>query len=369
MSLNCGIVGLPNVGKSTIFSAITSSTAEVANYPFCTIDPNVGIVNVADIRLQKIAKLVKPQKIYPAVVEFVDIAGLVQGASKGEGLGNQFLGHIRGVDAIAHVVRCFDDDDITHVSGRIDPIQDIEVINLELALADLDLVEKRISNISKQLKSQDSELAKKSRMLLPVLEKIQKVLSEGRSAASLNLDEEEKSLIKELNLITLKKVLYVCNIDENTISSENEYVKSVREYASKENAQVLAICGKLEAEISKLETLEEKEEFMQAAGIQESGLAQLTRAAYKLLGLRTYFTAGEKEVRAWTFLEGTKAPAAAGIIHSDFERGFIRAEIYHCEDLFALGSEAKVKEAGKLRVEGKEYIVRDGDVIHFRFNV
>lgn len=369
MSVNCGIVGLPNVGKSTIFSAITSSPAEVANYPFCTIDPNVGIVNVADKRLDKIAEIVKPQKVYPAAVEFVDIAGLVKGASKGEGLGNQFLGHIRSVNAIVHVVRCFVDDDITHVSGKIDPIEDIEIINLELALADLDLVEKRLSTISKQIKSQDLEVAKKSRMLLPILEKLQKALGEGKSARTVSLDEEESNLVKELNLITLKKVLYVCNIDEEGITSENEYVKKVREYAKADGAEVLAICGKLEAEISKLETPEEKKEFMEAAGITESGLDQLTHAAYKLLGLRTYFTAGVKEVRAWTFHEGTKAPGAAGIIHSDFERGFIRAEIYHCDDLFALGSEAKVKEAGKLRVEGKEYVVKDGDIIHFRFNV
>ncbi len=369
MSVNCGIVGLPNVGKSTIFSAITSSAAEVANYPFCTIDPNVGVVNVADKRLDKIAAIVKPQKVYPAVVEFVDIAGLVKGASKGEGLGNQFLGHIRGVNAIVHVVRCFVDDDITHVSGKIDPIEDIEVINLELALADLDLVEKRLSSISKQLKSQDIEVAKKGRILLPLLEKLQKGLGEGKSARSIGLDEEEMNLVRELNLITLKKVLYVCNIDEESITKENEYVKKVRDYAKNDGAEVLAICGKLEAEISNLETAEEKKEFMDAAGINESGLDQLTHAAYKLLGLRTYFTAGEKEVRAWTFLDGAKAPQAAGIIHSDFERGFIRAEVYQCDDLFTYGSEAKVKEAGKLRVEGKDYVVKDGDIMHFRFNV
>ena len=369
MSVNCGIVGLPNVGKSTIFAAITSSPAEVANYPFCTIDPNVGIVNVADKRLDKIAEIVKPMKVYPAAVEFLDIAGLVKGASKGEGLGNQFLGHIRSTNAIVHVVRCFVDDDITHVSGKIDPIEDIEVINIELALADLDLVDKRLSAVSKQTKGQDLEMAKKSRMLLPILEKLQKALGEGKSARTLNLDEEELNLVKELNLITLKKVLYVCNIDEDGITNENEYVKKVREYAKTDGAEVLAICGKLEAEISKLETQQEKKEFMEAAGISESGLDQLTHAAYKLLGLRTYFTAGVKEVRAWTFHEGTKAPGAAGVIHSDFERGFIRAEVYHCDDLFTLGSEAKVKEAGKLRVEGKEYVVKDGDVMHFRFNV
>jgi len=369
MSVNCGIVGLPNVGKSTIFSAITAAKAEAANYPFCTIDPNVGVVTVADKRLDQITKLVKPQKTIPTIVEFVDIAGLVAGASKGEGLGNQFLGHIRSVNAIIHVVRCFEDPNITHVSGRIDPLDDIGIINMELALADLEVVEKRLSSMGKQLKSQDKEVAKKAKIQVPILEILKVELAEGKLAKNCDLDDEEKEAIEDLNLITLKKTLYACNIDEDSITEENEYVKIVRELAESEGSEVVIICGKLESEISALESQEEKEEFMEAAGIVESGLDQLTHAAYKLLGLRTYFTAGEKEVRAWTFKEGSKAPQAAGVIHTDFERGFIRAEVFNCEDLFEAGSEAKVKEAGKLRVEGKEYVVQDGDVMHFRFNV
>ncbi|RLA65061.1 MAG: redox-regulated ATPase YchF [Epsilonproteobacteria bacterium] len=369
MSVNCGIVGLPNVGKSTIFSAITAAPAEAANYPFCTIDPNVGVVTVADKRMDKITKLVKPQKVIPTIVEFVDIAGLVAGASKGEGLGNQFLGHIRSVNAIIHVVRCFDDPNITHVSGRIDPLDDIGIINMELALADLEVVEKRLSSMGKQLKSQDKAIATKAKIQVPILEKLKVELAEGKLAKNCKLDDEDAEAISDLNLITLKKTLYACNIDEDGITEENEYVKIVRELAESEGSEVLSICGKLESEISEMESQEEKDEFMEAAGISESGLDQLTHAAYKLLGLRTYFTAGEKEVRAWTFKEGSTAPQAAGVIHSDFERGFIRAEVFHCDDLFELGSEARVKEAGKLRVEGKEYIVQDGDVMHFRFNV
>lgn len=369
MSVNCGIVGLPNVGKSTIFSAITAAKAEAANYPFCTIDPNVGIVTVADKRLDQITHLVKPQKTVPTIVEFVDIAGLVEGASKGEGLGNQFLGHIRSVNAIVHVVRCFEDENITHVSGRIDPLDDIGIINMELALADLEVVEKRLSSMGKQLKSQDKVIATKAKIQVPILEKLKVELGEGKLAKNCDLDEEEIEAIADLNLITLKKVLYACNIDEDTITEDNEYVKAVRDLAKSEGNEVITLCGKLESEISALETQEEKDEFMEAAGIEESGLDQLTHAAYKLLGLRTYFTAGEKEVRAWTFKEGSKAPQAAGVIHTDFERGFIRAEVFNCVDLFELGSEAKVKEAGKLRVEGKEYVVQDGDVMHFRFNV
>jgi len=369
MSINCGIVGLPNVGKSTIFSAITAAKAEAANYPFCTIDPNVGVVTVADKRLDKISELVKPQKTLPTVVEFVDIAGLVAGASKGEGLGNQFLGHIRSVNAIVHVVRCFEDPNITHVSGRIDPLDDIGIINMELALADLEVVEKRLNSVGKQLKSQDKAIATKARIQVPILEKLKVELAEGNLAKNCDLDDEEVEAIEDLNLITLKKVLYACNIDEDSITEENEHVKVVRELAAGEGNGVITICGKLESEISALESKEEKEEFMEAAGIEESGLDQLTHAAYKLLGLRTYFTAGEKEVRAWTFKAGSKAPQAAGVIHSDFERGFIRAEVFNCKDLFELGSEARVKEAGKLRVEGKEYVVQDGDIMHFRFNV
>lgn len=369
MGLNCGIVGLPNVGKSTIFKAITSAPAEAANYPFCTIEPNVGIVHVGDPRLKKITEKITPEKEVPAIVEFVDIAGLVRGASKGEGLGNQFLGHIRSVNAIAHVVRCFEEENVIHVSGKVDPISDIETINIELALADLDVVERKLRNIDKEIKSQNKDISSKGKILKPILEKLVVHLGEGHSAKTMNVDPEDKKLLEDLNLITLKETLYVCNVDEDSILEDNNHVKVVKEFAKKEGALSIKICGKLEAEIALLETDEEKKEFMEAVGIEESGLSTLTKAAYDILGLRTYFTAGVKEVRAWTFHEGDKAPAAAGVIHSDFERGFIKAEIYHFNDLMEFGSEAKVKEAGKFRIEGKEYVVKDGDIIHFRFNV
>jgi ribosome-binding ATPase len=369
MGFNCGIVGLPNVGKSTIFSAITAAPAEAANYPFCTIEPNVGIVNVSDERLQKISEIIGPEKIIPTVVEFVDIAGLVKGASKGEGLGNQFLGHVRQVSAIAHIVRCFEDSDVVHVSGRVDPIEDIEIINLELALADLEVVERKIGNNEKLVKSHDKKISTNAKIAKPILIELQKCLSEGNLASSLNLDEIALAAIQDLNLITLKKVIYVCNIDEESIHEDNENVKQVKEYATKNGSEVLKICGKLESEIASLETAEEKHEFLEAAGISESGLDQLTNKAYKLLDLRTYFTAGVKEVRAWTFPDGALAPEAAGVIHTDFEKGFIKAEVFHYEDLINFGSEAGVKSNGKLRMEGKEYLVKDGDIIHFRFNV
>jgi len=368
VGFNCGIVGLPNVGKSTLFSAITSAPAEAANYPFCTIEPNVGVVAVPDERMNKIAKIVGPQKVVPTYVEFVDIAGLVKGASKGEGLGNQFLGHIRQVGAIVHVVRCFDSGDIVHVAGKIDPISDIETINIELCLADLESVTKRLQGMDKLLKSQDKKVLDKAKIAKPVLEQLVKSLGDGLPARSLELDADQKEAIEDLHLITMKKMLYCCNVDENSLNG-NKYTQMVDELAKKEKAEVVIICGKLESEIASLETQAERDEFLQSAGIEESGLTKLIRSAYKLLDLKTYFTAGEKEVRAWTFPEGYKAPQAAGIIHTDFERGFIRAEVYHCDDLFHYGTEAKVKEAGKFRVEGKEYTVKDGDVMHFRFNV
>lgn len=369
MALNCGIVGLPNVGKSTLFSALTAAPAEAANYPFCTINPNFGIVNVPDKRLNQIAELIPPQKLIPTTVEFVDIAGLVRGASKGEGLGNQFLGNIRQVGAIIHVVRCFDNDNIVHVEGSINPIRDIETIEIELALADLESVQKRIDGLGKMLRSNDKRVVEKAKVAEPVLEILAQNLDKGIPARNLEFDDEQIDSIRDLNLITLKKQIYCCNVDENSIGEDNDYVKQVKEIANKNGSDVIVICGKLESEISELETDEEKADFLSSVGLEESGLDKMIRAAYHSLDLQTYFTAGEKEVRAWTFKRGFTAPQTAGIIHSDFERGFIRAEVYHCNDLFELGSEAKIKDAGKLRIEGRDYIVKDGDVMHFRFNV
>lgn len=369
MSLNVGIVGLPNVGKSTIFQAITSAPAEAANYPFCTIEPNVGLVQVPDERLDKITSFIKPQKVIPAVMEFVDIAGLVAGASKGEGLGNQFLGHIRQVSAIAHVVRCFENPDVVHVAGKVDPLSDIEVINIELAFADLETVDKRINNLGKMLKSHDKKVKSQALIAQPVLERLKAALEEGQPARSVEMDEEEEAAIKDLHLITLKDMLYVCNVDEESIEEDNDHVKAVKDLAEKEGSKVIKICGAIESEISQLETDEEKKEFLNDMGLEQSGLDILVKAGYDLLGLKTYFTAGEKEVRAWTFKNGFKAPQCAGIIHTDFERGFIKADVYHCDDLFEHQSESKLKEVGKLRMEGKEYVVSDGDVMHFRFNV
>ena len=368
MALNCGIVGLPNVGKSTIFSAVTSAPAEAANYPFCTIDPNIGIVAVPDKRLDRIVSLIPPAKVVPATVEFVDIAGLVKGASQGEGLGNRFLASIREVGVIAHVVRCFENSDIVHVNNKIDPASDIETINIELALADYETVDKRYQKQSKMGRV-DKAQQKENEKVLPIYEKLLKCLSEGIPARTLGLDEDELEAVYDLHLMTLKPVIYVCNVDENGILEENEYVKTVREIAAKENAPVVVICGKIESEIAALESEEDRKEFLEAVGLEESGLNPLIRAAYKALGLRTFFTAGPDEDRAWTFKEGMKAPECAGIIHTDFEKGFIKAEVYNAEDLFALGSEQKVKEAGKMRLEGKEYVVQDGDIVFFKFNV
>ena len=369
MSLNCGIVGLPNVGKSTIFSAVTAAPAEAANYPFCTIDPNIGMVNVPDKRLDKIVSLIPPERIVPATVEFVDIAGLVKGASQGEGLGNRFLGAIKEVGVIAHVVRCFDNSDIIHVNNRIDPENDIETIDIELALADWETVDKRYQKQSK-LGRISKEQAKENEKMLPLYEKLLKNLSEGIPERRLGFDDEEKALLYDLHLITLKPVIYVCNVDEDAISEDNDYVKRVRAIAKNDNdAPVVVICGKIEAEIAELETEEEKKEFLEAVGLEESGLNNLVRAAYHALGLRTFFTAGKDEDRAWTFREGSKAPQCAGIIHTDFEKGFIKAEVYNYNDLVEYGSEQKVREAGKLRLEGKDYVVQDGDIVFFKFNV
>ena len=369
MALNCGIVGLPNVGKSTIFSALTSAPAEAANYPFCTINPNVGIVDLPDARLRKLAEMFKPKRVVPATTEFVDIAGLVKGASQGEGLGNQFLSHIREVGVIAHVVRCFEDPDIIHVANKVDPESDMDVINVELALADLDTAQKRLDRATKSLKVQAKDQQKQAELTIAAIGKIIEALQQGKPARSVPLSDDEKAAVADSQLITMKPQLYVCNVDEAGMRDGNRFIDTVKARAAAEGSEAVVICGKFEAELADLESEEERLAFLGEIGLSESGLATLIHAAYRLLGLRTFFTAGEDECRAWTIHAGDTAPKAAGVIHTDFEKGFIKAETYAYEDLLTYGSEAKIKEAGKYRIEGKEYVVRDGDVMFFKFNV
>lgn len=365
MGLKCGIVGLPNVGKSTLFNAISNNKAEAANFPFCTIEPNVGVISVPDERLKILEGLVNPQRVLPTSFEFVDIAGLVKGASKGEGLGNQFLANIREVDAIAHVIRCFDNDNIIHVAGKVDPVGDKEVIDIELQLRDLDSVEKKVAKVERTAKSGDAKAKKELATLLMYKETLQS----GKNARSLVLDAEDKKAIEDLQLLTDKSVIYVANVDEGAIHTGNKYVEALKALVKQEGAEVVIVCAAIEAQIAELESEEDRKVFLEEYGLKESGLNRLIRAAYNLLNLITYFTAGEKEVRAWTIHKGWKAPAAAGVIHTDFEKGFIRAEVIKIPDYQKYKSEAGCREAGKLAVEGKDYVVEDGDVMHFRFNV
>ncbi len=365
MGLKCGIVGLPNVGKSTLFNALTSAKALAANYPFATKDPNLGVITVPDQRLDKLAELVNPQKILPTTIEILDIAGLIKGASKGEGLGNQFLSNIREVNAIVHVIRCFEDDNVVHVDGSVDPVRDKEIIDTELILKDLETVEKRLDKAKKQAKTGKKEDAKQ----VEILNNLLAHLSEENPARTFEVEKDFEETWKEMLLLTAKPILYVCNVDEISAKDGNEHSSKLREIVQDENAETLLISAGIEADIAELETKEERLEFLAEMDLEEAGVNKLIRSAYKLLNLITYFTAGEKEVRAWTIKDGTKAPGAAGVIHTDFEKGFIRAEVIKYDDYVALGSEAKVKEAGKMGVEGKEYVVADADVMHFRFNV
>lgn len=366
MALQCGIVGLPNVGKSTLFNCLSNAKAEAANYPFCTIDPNVGVITVPDERLDLISAISKTKKIIPTTIEIVDIAGLVKGASKGEGLGNKFLGNIRTTDAILHVLRCFEDDDVSHVDGKVDPVRDKEIIDTELQLRDLETVTNRMERLEKIAKGGDEE----AKRAYKVLSHFKESLEAGVSAREVEIEgKEEKKIVRELNLLTAKPVLYVCNVDEASVIEGNEHVEAIRKAIVGEDAEIMIVAAGMEAEIVELDTDEDRKMFLEEVGLKESGVDRLIRAAYKLLNLETYFTTGEKETRAWTFTVGTKAPQAAGIIHSDFERGFIRAEVIKYDDFIGYGSERACREAGKIAVEGKEYVVKDGDIMHFLFNV
>lgn len=365
MALKCGIVGLPNVGKSTLFNCLSNAKAQSANFPFCTIEPNVGVITVPDDRLEKLESLVKPEKVQPTTIEIVDIAGLVKGASKGEGLGNKFLANIRETDAIIHVLRCFEDDNVVHVDGKVNPINDKEVIDFELQLKDLETVQKKLEGIKRKVKTGDKSAVKEQEVLM----RYETALEAGKSARTVEVNEEEFLFIKDSHLLTNKPVLYVCNVDEGAVVDGNEHVEAVKAAVADEGAEVIMIGAQIEADIAELETYEERQEFLQDLGLKEAGVNVLIRAAYRLLDLDTYFTAGVKEVRAWTINKGMTAPQAAGVIHTDFEKGFIRAEVIKYNDFVSLGSEAACKDAGKMGIEGKEYIVEDGDIMHFRFNV
>lgn len=366
MGLQCGIVGLPNVGKSTLFNCLSSAKAQAANFPFCTIEPNVGVVNVPDDRLTQLAEIDKPKRVIPATVEIVDIAGLVAGASKGEGLGNKFLANIRETSAIIHVLRCFDDGNVTHVNSTIDPVRDKEIIDTELQLKDLETIDNRLAKSEKQAKLGNDKAMQKQ---VEVMHKCRDFIAQGRSARDLDLDEEERELLRDLQLLTMKPTLYVCNVDVDSAATGNDYVRAVEKAIAGEDARLLVIAAQMEAEIAELESYEERQMFLNEMGLKESGVAKLIKAAYSLLRLETYFTTGPDETRAWTFTRGIKAPEAAGIIHTDFQKGFIRAEVIKYADYVKLRSESACRDAGKIGVEGKDYVVKDGDIMHFRFNV